>query len=623
MLQATSFTRFPGGSIRPQGWLRQQLRLQADGLSGHLDEFWPDIRDSAWIGGDADGWERMPYWLDGVIPLAWILDDEALKQRIKGYIGYIVEHQSEDGWLGPRVSDSPEAADYWSQFLMLKVLVEYFQYTGDAGIQAVITAGLRSIEVRINHYPLTNWAQFRWFEVLIPVFWLYERTGEDWLLGLAAKLRAQGFDWQFYFTNWPEQQPTSKGVWSYTAHVVNNAMAIKANALWWRISKLKKDTNAVNRMIQLLDKYHGMVTGVFSGDECLAGTSPVQGTELCAVVEYMYSLESVLGIMGDSRFADRLEQIAFNALPATFSMDMWSHQYDQQVNQVECSVRESRPWNSNGPDANIFGLEPNFGCCTANLSQGWPKFAAHLWMGTSNDGIAVVSYAPSTLNTRIAGVEVEIKLETDYPFKQGLNFTVSCERPVRFPLLLRIPAWADESILRNGDHTMLLTESGYFHSIEQEWDIETTLHLQLPMKPKLEQRTGSISLVRGPVVFALKIDEEWSRINDEMPGRELPHGDWEVYATSDWNYGLMLDEANLPTDLSIEEKDIGQYPFSPEGAPLIARVKGKKVTNWHSVNGSAEPVPQDPIADQDAEIELQLIPYGCTNLRITEFPRIK
>jgi len=119
---------------------------------------------------------------------------------------------------------------------------------------------------------------------------------------------------------------------------------------------------------------------VFTGDECLAGTRPTHGTELCAVVELAFSLETLIWTLGDPVFADQLERVIFNALPATFTADMWAHQYDQQVNQVMCSAREDRIWNTNGPESNLFGLEPNYGCCTANFSQGWPKFAHHLWM---------------------------------------------------------------------------------------------------------------------------------------------------------------------------------------------------------------------------------------------------
>jgi hypothetical protein len=336
----------------------------------------------------------------------------------------------------------------------------------------------------------------------------------------------------------------------------------------------------------------------------------------------MYSLETVLGITADARLADRLEKITFNALPATFSPDMWSHQYDQQVNQIECSDRDERLWGSNESDANIFGLEPNFGCCTANLSQGWPRFAAHLWMRTDNDGIAACAYAPSTLQTEISGVQVEIKLETDYPFKQGLNFTISCEEPVSFPLLLRIPEWAENSILRIGENTIQLADSGYFHCIEQEWGKQSSLHLHLLMKPELEHRPTGVALLRGPLVYSLKIEEDWRQINVETAGRELPHADWEIYAASDWNYGIMLDEAHLATHFSVEENDVGPMPFSPEGAPVVARVRGKKLRNWQSENGSAQSVPEAPIVESDEEYELELIPYGCTNLRITEFPQV-
>src|SRR4029079_1310385 len=113
---------------------------------------------------------------------------------------------------------------------------------------------------------------------------------------------------------------------------VNNAMAIKASGVWSRQSGAAADPAASLRAIVVLDQYHGQATGVFTGDEHLAGLSPSQGTELCAVVEYLFSLEHLIAILGEPALGDRLERIAYNALPATFSPDMWSHQYDQQAN---------------------------------------------------------------------------------------------------------------------------------------------------------------------------------------------------------------------------------------------------------------------------------------------------
>ena len=273
------------GTVQPLGWLRDQLRLQAGSLSGALDEFWPDVQDSRWFGGEAEGWERAPYWLDGVVPLAYVLDDKRLKQKVLGYVDYILAHQHADGWLGPKQSFIKETEqsrhDIWSLFLVLKVLVQVHDATGDARVVQAVERCLRCIDRHIDRTPLFDWGMFRWFEALIAIYWLYEKTGEKWLLDLAVKLRAQGFDWADFFARWPLTEPTPQGRWSYMSHVVNNAMALKAHGLWWRLSGDEADRNAVHDMIAKLDRYHGMVTGVFSGDECLAGLNPSQGTELC------------------------------------------------------------------------------------------------------------------------------------------------------------------------------------------------------------------------------------------------------------------------------------------------------------------------------------------------------
>ena len=164
----------------------------------------------------------------------------------------------------------------------------------------------------------------------------------------------------------------------------------------------------------------------------------------------MFSLETDLAITGDAAFGDRLEKIAYNALPATITEDFWAHQYDQQPNQVMCSFSK-RNWSSNGPESNIFGLEPNFGCCTANMHQGWPKLAASLWMATPQNGLAAIVYAPSEVNTTIGDTPVTVEEKTDYPFRDTIEFSIRPAHALAFPLKLRIPAWAESAqLLING-----------------------------------------------------------------------------------------------------------------------------------------------------------------------------
>jgi DUF1680 family protein len=634
----------PLGAIHPTGWLLRQLRIQADGLSGHLDELWPDVADSAWIGGAAEGWERGPYWLDGIVPLAFALDDERLKQKAARWVDQILERQHPDGWLGPlRDASHPgrHAYDPWPVFVALKALIQYQEATGDQRIIPAALRFLRRLNTLLAEQPLFDWARYRWPDLAVSLFWLYERTGEPWLLDLAATSYRQSFDWRAHFARelfpYTEKQrldqihppaPPEPGTTFRTdlaSHVVNTAMGIKQPGVWYRLSHDGADRDAVRQMLDTLDRYHGQATGVFTGDEHLAGTSPSQGTELCAVVELMFSLETLVAALGDPHLADRLEQVAYNALPATFAPDMWAHQYVQQANQVICAVAEDRVYTNNHADANLFGLEPHFGCCTANFHQGWPKLCAHLWMRAPDGGLAAVAYAPCAVRADAGGQDVRVTVETDYPFDETVRVLVEASAPARFPLHLRIPGWAAGATIAVAGGAPEPAAAGAFARIEHEWGPRTEVALRLPMRIAAQRRhNGSVAITRGPLVYALRVGEDWrpiAPVNRSAPTTDpRVANDFEVYPTTDWSLALELDPANPERSLRLVRRAPGAVPFSPAGAPVELHALARRVRNWGIAHGAAAPPPNPPELADGGPVPVVLVPYGCTNLRVTEMP---
>ncbi len=597
--------------IKPEGWVKRQLEIQAQGLAGNLDKVWRDVRDSNWIGGDAEGWERVPYWLDGFIPLATLLENEDMLNRAKKYVDAIIAQQKPDGWICPCSDEKRSTYDTWAVILITKVLAVYYECTLDERIPQIIYKALK------NYYELLDskkiemfrWNKARWFECFIPIKFTLDRFNEPWLYSLAKILKDNGTDYPSLKELW--KRPINR--WVLETHIVNIAMMLKYEAVSSDILKEEyKDIGA--ELYDYLYKYNGTVWGGFTGDECLSGLSAIQGTELCAIVEQMYSYEHLFAYTGKNLWAERLELMAFNALPATISDDMWSHQYDQMSNQIACQrfpeVRDTgKPiFRTNGFDAHIFGLEPHFGCCTANHGQGWPKFTISAFMHKDNKVINVLPI-PSTLKEE----KCTIKIETDYPFENSFKYTIKAEQD--FDFIIRINSFI-KNLKVDGKQTEIKDLEFNFKAGE-----EREINISFETVPEFINRPHGLNSVKcGSVIYALPIKHSKNMLeyvkNDVE--RKFPYCDYELIPQEEWNYAFS-DE-----NLKLEKKTTDAVPFSSINPPSIIKVNMQKI-DWGFEDGYDDvcaKIPEStfPLGEIEEKI---LYPYGCAKLRVTEIPFVK
>jgi hypothetical protein len=640
-LLKNAYIKLPLGAVKPVGWLKSQLEDQAAGLTGNIDNFWPDLVNSSWRGGDGEAWERGPYYLDGLVPLAYILNNDTLINKVRRWIEPIIASSSDSGWYGPAKN-----RDRWPLAVANKVLMQYYEGSGDKRALNVLMKYFRYLHDSPPDWPDKDWRGVRAMENAVTGYWLYRQTGEPWILETIQSIENNSSDWTSYYEKFPwdsaavadKKVPLNWGPDGLTAHVVNNAMAIKYPGLWYQQSKDERYKKAVFAGIEKYDLNHGQAGGRFSGDEHLSGKSPDRGSELCSVVEYMFSLEELYEILGDNRLADRLELLTFNALPGTTTPDMWAHQYDQQSNQVLVSAAK-RDWTTNGDYSNIYGLMPDFACCLANMHQGWPKYVESMWMATNDNGLALVTYGPSVVKAKVAnGRDVTISEETDYPFNGSVKLTLNMEKATRFPLDIRVPGWADSVIIRYKKNSVVVKGDSEY-KIRARWKNGDQIFIEIPMNIRLEQRYNkSLSILRGPLYFSLRIDKEYKsvKINYDNFGYKGSI-DWQITPKSPWNYGLLIDKGNIMRGLKVTENPIGKYPFSDKGdmvwsadsgkyvmitrdAPIVITARGIRIPEWTMKDNSADVPPLSPVKPEgDPEI-IKLVPYGCAKLRITEFP---
>lgn len=619
-LKPSPLLKLPIGSIAPRGWLRRQLELEAEGMTGRLTAIspWCVFGNNAWTdpaGKGHSGWEEMPYWLKGYGDLGYVLADATITTAARTWIEAILATRDGDGWFGPRglrtaLDGKP---DLWPNMLVLNVLQSFYEATGDVRVLPFMTAYCRwQLACPEADFLVGFWPKMRAGDNLDSVYWLYNRTGEPWLLELGAKIQRCTADWTGGIPTW---------------HGVNLAQGFRQPAVYFQQSGDPASLQAAYRNYDTVLGVYGQVPGGgFGADEnCRPGyTDPRQGFETCSWVELMHSFQMLTRISGDPLWADRCEEIAANSFPASLTPDLKGLHYLTSPNQIQLDQANKDPGIQNG--GNMFAYSPFecYRCCQHNVSHGWPYYAEELWLATADRGLCASLYAASEVTAKVGdGATVTLAEETDYPFADSVQLRVTASaRPVRFPLYLRIPRWCRKAAVAvNGKALEVKAEPLSYLVVTREWKEGDSVRLRLPMSISLrtwEKNQNAVSVDYGPLTFSLRIGEEWRQY-----GTHADWPEWEVFPTSPWNYGLVLDAQNPAASFQLVRKPglLAGQPFTPENVPLALKAKGRRIPEWqedgHGLVGKLQASPA--LSEQPIE-ELTLIPMGAARLRITAFP---
>jgi uncharacterized protein len=669
--QFAKFSELPIRTIQPQGWLKAYLENQRDGITGHLDK----------TGGfpfDTDGWaapeisdishnpftyEQTGYWIDGMIRCAYLLGDDKLIEKATRNTNYVLDHPDKDGYLGPLILKKKLR---WPHVVFFRALFAHSSATNDRRIPAAIKRHFLS-----SPYPYTLGREACSIEAIL---WTYDREKDPALLNLAHDVYRK-FETLFEL-NGVSPAAYCDGKPSDAHGVSYNEMA-KLGAMLYMQTGQEDYLNVSVQAYRKIDAFHMLVDGVNVSSEEMRELTPLASHETCDIADYTWTVGYLLMATGNTEYADKIERACFNAAPGAVSEDFNLLQYFSCPNQVIAAHNTNHNVYFRGDRTMSYATAHIAACCSGNVNRIMPNFASRLWMKDKDNGLVAALYAPSQVKYRVGKQQQEVVIteKTRYPFSDRIVFTMKMNEDCEFSFTVRIPGWCkNASVLVNNQQFDQELRAGSYVKIDRKFRDGDEVVVILPQEIKTNNwPSDGIALERGPLVYSLKIDEEWEstatliesavkilgvyNLNSRYPGL-LGHN---VYPKSPWNYALDIHSENAGSAIRVTENDGHEdEPWSAKEPPIQLQVPARRVIGWDLerpreviVEGGIEDpcvvskeydtrygdpswlrkgdfvfTPQLP-AKTDSGIRLSeetemvtLVPYGCAKLRVTIFPRV-
>ena len=478
------FKALPFGSLKPTGWLKEQMQKDIDGFVGNLDQIVPElINDPIYSNGrlqkhskakdlgnhkegDAEGDEQYKWWnsetqsnwWDGYLRNVFLLDDKKGIEKAKKYVEAMLKTQDEDGYIGIydkelRYKFNSENGELWSKASLYRGLLAYYEYTKD---ENVFTAIDRAVDNVMQNYPINASSPFSsgtsfnggvshgltFTDVLER---LYFHTKNEKYREYALFLYND-----FSNTYQSEADVQLKNIlnpnYKLKSHGVHTFEHIRALIIAKYAAKNPELDNAMTIYLNRI-KNATTISGGAIGDEWIAERNADvthTGYEYCSLQELLDSYCLLLQKTGNANIGDDIENIFYNAAQgsrnpnhsciAYLKTDNSFEMLGTKNGEIEPDRKQTRyKYSPAHQDVAV--------CCNPNAGRISPYFIQNSWMKENENTLVATLLMPNILETSINDNKIQIENITEYPSKNDFNFKISQAKSSKFTLKIRKPDW--------------------------------------------------------------------------------------------------------------------------------------------------------------------------------------